>query len=153
MPRYQALRKRLAVNYIASWAATAVLALLSIRSLTLHLHAAESRYLAWILTAALLLSLLIGIYLIFRQVRPYRDIQLQVETGTGLQQAYDFLHTLPTYAFCRILYPHYICLSLPVVLLSTILRRLDLLHLSFIHTLYIVISLFSLLTCMPSLTL
>ncbi|WDH83066.1 HD-GYP domain-containing protein [Paenibacillus urinalis] len=142
MPRYQALRKRLAVNYIASWAATAVLALLSIRSLTLHLPAAESRYLAVILTAALLLSLLIGICLIFRQVRPYRDIQLQVETSTGLQQAYDFLHTLPTYAFCRILYPHYICLSLPVVLLSTILRQLDLLHISFIHTLYIVISLF-----------
>lgn len=141
MQRYQALRKRLAVNYIASWAATAVLALLSIRSLTLHLHAAESRYLAVILAAALLLTLLTGIYLILRQVRPYKDIQLQAETGTGLQYAYDFLHTLPAHAFCRMLYSHYICLSLPVVLLSTILKRLDLLHLSFIHTLYIVISL------------
>lgn len=142
MQRYRALRKRLAINYIVGWAATSVLALLSILSSTLHMRAAESCLLAVILTATLLFTLLIGIYLIFKQVRPYRDIQLQAESGTDLQQAYDFLHNLPTYAFCRMLFPHYICLSLPVVLLTTILKRSDLLHLSFIHTLYIVISLF-----------
>lgn len=142
MQRYRALRKRLAINYIVGWAATSVLALLSILSSTLHMRAAESCLLAVILTATLLFTLLIGIYLIFKQVRPYRDIQLQAESGTDLQQAYDFLHNLPTYAFCRMLFPHYICLSLPVVLLTTVLKRSDLLHLSFIHTLYIVISLF-----------
>ncbi|MCM3784746.1 HD-GYP domain-containing protein [Neobacillus mesonae] len=142
MQLYRALRKRLVLNYISGWAAVSILALLYILPSTLDLPAAESRNLAAVIITSLMLAFFLGLWLVHKQLRNCQELLSHDHSVPQLSRIYIYLHRLPVYALCRMLYPYYLCLSVPVLLLTTILTRFDLLHFSYIHIIYIVLSLF-----------
>ncbi|MFC5700617.1 HD domain-containing phosphohydrolase [Cohnella faecalis] len=106
---------------------------------TLEISQVEFLRLAGVLIGSLIIMMTLELFFIRRQIAPIRTLLHALESSdvpsdwSKVQSVYQHVHRLPVLTVGRILGPHLLGLSVPAILATLLLIRLDLLHFPYFY--------------------